>query len=105
MFKCQGQTLGSVYIDIRKPPPPWNLDSFGTYVALSHSKGCEMIGLLGDFNGNLFMKHPLEDLRNEDLRLAELTASTKVTYNNGLFNSFSFPIGPVSEVGNHSQPV
>ena len=75
-----------MYIDIRKPLPPCNLDSFGAYVALSHSKGCEMIRLLSNFNNNQFMKHPLEDLRQEDLRLAELTASIKAAYNNRLLN-------------------
>ena len=74
------KTLGSGYVDIRKPPPPCNLDSFSAYVALLCSKGYETIRLLGNFDDNLFTKHPLEDLRQEDLRVTKLTASTKAAF-------------------------
>ena len=42
--------------------------------------------LLGDFDDNLFTKHPSENLRQEDSKLAELTTSTKEVYDNGLFD-------------------
>ena len=62
------------------------LDPFSTYVMLSCSRGCETIRLLGDFDDNLFTKHPSENLRQEDSRLAELTVSTKEAYDNGPYN-------------------
>ena len=35
--KGQGQTLGSVIVDIHKPPPPMKLTTFVAYIALSRS--------------------------------------------------------------------
>ena len=48
--KSQGQTLGSVIVDICKLPPPMKLTSFAAYIALSRSSGWKMIRLLGDFD-------------------------------------------------------
>ena len=69
--KGQGQTLGSVIVDIQKPPPPMKLTTFTTYVALSRSRGRETIRLLGDSNNELFTSHPSEDLHHEDRQLGE----------------------------------
>ena len=85
LYKTQGQTLESVVVDIRRPPPPVNLDSFGAYVAASRSKGRETIRFLGDFNDALFTSHSPDDLRQEDDRLAMKTKETKEAWDHGLF--------------------
>lgn len=83
--KSQGQTLECVIVDIRKPPRPYNLDSFGVYVALSRSRGRKTIRLLGDFDDNLFTAHGSEDLRKEDERLQKNTELTKDSWELGLY--------------------
>ena len=85
LYKAQGQTLESVVVDIRRPPPPVNLDSFGAYVAASRSKGRETIRFLGDFDDALFTLHSPDDLRQEDDRLAMKTKETKEAWDHGLF--------------------
>ena len=70
IHKAQGQTLGSIFVDIWKPLPPVNMDTFGAYVAVSRSKGRETIRFLGDFDNGLFTLHPSDNLRQEDERLA-----------------------------------
>ena len=64
-------------MDLHKPPPPVTLTTFTAYIALSRSQGCDTIRLLGDFDDALFTTHPSEDLRQEDVWLAELTRITK----------------------------
>ena len=82
--KGQGQTLGSI-MDIWRPPPPCNLNSFSFYVALSGSRGCKRIRLLGDFEDKLFISHSLEDLRQKDVRLADRTWKMKEVWDVGLY--------------------
>ena len=80
LYKGQGQTISSVLMDLHKPPPSIVLTTFAAYVALSRSRGHDTIHLLGDFDNTLFTTHPLEDLRQEDVRLAELMKITKVIW-------------------------
>ena len=53
---------------------------FAACVALSRSQGRDTIQLLGDFDDTLFTTHPLEDLRQEDVHLAELMKITKAIW-------------------------
>ncbi|KAF8806045.1 hypothetical protein BYT27DRAFT_7224431 [Phlegmacium glaucopus] len=78
-YKAQGQTLECVIIDITKPPSGMLLP-FNVYVALSRSRGQESIQILRDFDPELFMHHPSEDLRREMTRLEELDSKTKVEH-------------------------
>ena len=75
-YKSQGQTIEYVIIDIGRPPSG-TLSSFSVYVALSRSRGRDMIRLLRDFDPNLFQNHPSEALRIEMKRLDELNETTK----------------------------
>jgi hypothetical protein len=75
-YKAQGQTMGCVIVDISKPPTGM-LSPFGVYVALSRSRGRETIRLLRDFDPELFMHHPSEDLRLDMARLELLNGETR----------------------------
>lgn len=83
-FKAQGQTIEHVIVDIAKPPSG-KLDAFHAYVALSRSRGREMVRLLRDFDERLFTIHPSEHLRKEDDRLEILEKETMWRYNAGEF--------------------
>ncbi|KAJ6489216.1 hypothetical protein C8R47DRAFT_952423, partial [Mycena vitilis] len=74
-YKSQGQTLGTVYIDMEKPPCG-KLTPFSAYVALSRSKGRDRIRLLRGFETQLFTTHPSPELEKEDKRLDDLTIAT-----------------------------
>jgi hypothetical protein len=78
-YKAQGQTMECVIVDISKPPSG-SLSPFGVYVALSRSRGRQTIRILRDFDAELFMHHPSEDLRMEMMRLERLDATTKERY-------------------------
>ncbi|KAF8809982.1 hypothetical protein BYT27DRAFT_7209905 [Phlegmacium glaucopus] len=78
-YKAQGQTLECIIIDIAKPPSG-TLSPFNVYVALSRSRGRKTIRILRDFDPELFMHHPLEDLRRDMTRLEELDSKTKVEH-------------------------
>ncbi|KAF8814028.1 hypothetical protein BYT27DRAFT_7219951 [Phlegmacium glaucopus] len=78
-YKAQGQTLECVIIDIAKPPSG-TLSPFNVYVALSRSRGRKTIRILRDFDPELFMHHPSEDLRRDMTRLEELDSKTKVEH-------------------------
>jgi hypothetical protein len=65
-FKAQGQTIEYVIVDIA-PTPTFSLSPFNAYVALSRSRGRSTIRLLRDFNDSLFICHPSEELRLEDV--------------------------------------
>ena len=43
LYKGQGQTISSVLVDLRKPPPPITLTTFAAYVVLSRSRGHDTI--------------------------------------------------------------
>ncbi|KAF4616631.1 hypothetical protein D9613_008796 [Agrocybe pediades] len=73
-YKSQGQTIEHIIIDIAKPPSG-SLSPFGTYVALSRSRGRNNIRLLRDFDEN---NHPSEDLRKDMERITELDKDTKL---------------------------
>jgi hypothetical protein len=62
------------------------MEAFAAYIALSRSPGQESIRLLRDFNDKVFMKHPSEHLRAEDIRLAALTRDIKVKFEAGMYN-------------------
>jgi len=78
-YKAQAQTLEYVTIDISQPPSG-SLSPFNAYVALSRSRGRGTIRLLRDFNDELFVHHPSEDLRREMLRLEELNKETQIKF-------------------------
>ncbi|KAF8262735.1 hypothetical protein EI94DRAFT_1600970 [Lactarius quietus] len=78
-YKSQGQTIECVIVDLGKPPSG-SLTAFNTYVALSRSRGRKTIRLLRDFDENLFMARPDEQLHREDLHLAELVNQTETCY-------------------------
>ncbi|KAG1725054.1 uncharacterized protein EDB91DRAFT_1062478 [Suillus paluster] len=75
-FKSQGQTIEYVLVDISKTTC-FSLSPFNVYVALSRSHGRESIRLLRDFDKDLFLRHPSEDLRIEDGCIDELVKDTK----------------------------
>ena len=75
-YKSQGQTIEYVIIDIGRPPTG-SLSPFSVYVALSRSRGRDMIRLLRDFDPNLFQNHPSEALRQDMKRLEILNEETK----------------------------
>ncbi|KAG1897474.1 uncharacterized protein F5891DRAFT_1048648 [Suillus fuscotomentosus] len=62
-FKAQGQTIDHVLVDIN-----WKND-------ISHGREC--IRLLRDFDNDLFLQHPNEDLQIEDNRIERLAEETK----------------------------
>ena len=64
------------------------LTTFAAYVALSRSSGRKTIRLLGDFDDESFTSYPSEDLRQEDRRLAEISKTTKESWECGLHDSF-----------------
>ncbi|KAG2366211.1 hypothetical protein BDR07DRAFT_1275095, partial [Suillus spraguei] len=74
-FKSQGQTIEHVLVDIGQTTC-FNLSSFNVYVTLSRSHGRETIRLLRDFNNDLFLQHPSEDLRVEESHIHALVEET-----------------------------
>jgi hypothetical protein len=82
-YKAQGQTMGCVIVDISKPPTG-KLSPFSVYVALSRSAGRNSIRILRDFDPELFMHHPSEDLRVDMARLERLDEITKAEYEQNL---------------------
>jgi hypothetical protein len=74
-FKSQGQTIDHVLVDIGRTTC-FGLSPFNAYVALSRSRGRDTIRLLRDFDNNLFLRHPSEDLRIEELRIDRLVGET-----------------------------
>ena len=78
-YKSQGQTIEHVIVDLGKPPSG-ALSPFSAYVALSRSRGRNNIRLLRHFDDALFTRHPSEDLRDEDERLARLDAQTAARF-------------------------
>lgn len=75
-FKAQGQTIDHILVDIGRTTC-FALSPFNAYVALSRAHGRDCIRLLRDFDDNLFIRHPSEDLRVEDERMNELVKETK----------------------------
>ena len=65
-----------IIVDISKPPSS-KLSPFSVYVTLSRSRGWDTIRILRDFNPELLMHHPSEDLRVEIARLEHLNERTK----------------------------
>ena len=86
-YKAQGQTMECVIVDLGKPPSG-SLTGFNVYVALSRSHGQSMIRLLQDFDKKLFMEHPSEDLRREDIRLSMLEKKMFERYNAGELTTY-----------------
>lgn len=84
IFKLQGQTMEHIIVDLARPPTG-TLTGFNAYVALSRSRGRQMICLLCDFDENLFTTHLNEKLQAEDFRLAELEEQTLDCYHAGEF--------------------
>lgn len=78
-YKSQGQTLEYVMVDISKPPSG-TLSAFSVYVALSRSRGRNSIRILREFDPDLFMHHPSEDLRVDMARLEQLDENTKAEF-------------------------
>jgi len=78
-YKSQSQIIEYLMIDIGQPPSG-SLSPFNAYIALSRSRGRETIQLLRDFNDELFVHHPSEDLRKEMLRLEELNRETQTKF-------------------------
>ncbi|KAG1883198.1 uncharacterized protein F5891DRAFT_1094749 [Suillus fuscotomentosus] len=64
-FKAQGQTIDHVLVDIGRTTC-FRLSPFNAYVALSRN-----------FDNDLFLQHPNEDLRIEDNRIERLAEETK----------------------------
>ncbi|KAF8804157.1 hypothetical protein BYT27DRAFT_7302151 [Phlegmacium glaucopus] len=81
-YKAQGQTLECVLVDIAKPPSG-KLSPFSVYVALSRSRGRKTIRILRDFDAELFMHHPSEDLREDMQRLERLDMESKAEFESG----------------------
>ena len=84
-YKAQGQTMECVIVDLGKPPSG-GLTGFNMYIALSRSHGQSTIRLLWDFDEKLFMEHPSEDLRREDIRLSMLEKKMLERYNTGCYD-------------------
>jgi hypothetical protein len=74
-----------VLVDIGKTTC-FGLSPFNAYVALCRSRGRETITLLRDFDDNLFIRHPSEDLRIEDERIDGLVKQTYSRYTKGKYN-------------------
>ena len=68
--------MGCVIVDISKPPSG-ALSPFSVYIALSRSRGHQIIRILREFDHTLFMHHPSEDLRLDMERLQHLERVTK----------------------------
>ncbi|KAJ2913508.1 hypothetical protein MD484_g6899, partial [Candolleomyces efflorescens] len=75
-FKSQGQTLEKAIVDIATPPGG-HQTPFNIYVALSRGRGRDSVRILRDFDHQLFMRHPSEELRSEIARLEGLDAATR----------------------------
>ncbi|KAJ8580064.1 hypothetical protein M405DRAFT_891925 [Rhizopogon salebrosus TDB-379] len=84
-FKSQGQTIDHVLVDIGKTTC-FGLSLFNAYVALCCSRGRETIRFFKDFDDNLFICHPSEDLRIEDERIDGLVKQTYSRYTKGKYN-------------------
>nr|GAT47184.1 predicted protein [Mycena chlorophos] len=78
-YKSQGQTISHVIVDLESPPHG-GLSPFNAYVALSRSHGRDNIRILRGFDPKIFTTHPSEHLKNEDLRLHQLTLNTQKQY-------------------------
>ncbi|KAG0693314.1 hypothetical protein DFH29DRAFT_816414, partial [Suillus ampliporus] len=78
-FKAQGQTINHVLVDIGRTTC-FSLSPFNAYVALSRSHGRDSVRLLRDFDNDLFLQHPSEDLRIEDNRIQQLVEETRKHY-------------------------
>jgi hypothetical protein len=78
-YKAQGQTMECVIVDISKPPSG-KLSPFSVYVALSRSRGRKNIRILREFDPELLMHHPSEDLREDMARLEQLDEKTKIDF-------------------------
>jgi hypothetical protein len=74
-----------VLVDIGKTTR-FGLSPFNAYVALCCSRGRETNRLLRDFDDNLFIRHPSEDLRIEDERIDGLAKQTYPRYTKGKYN-------------------
>jgi hypothetical protein len=81
---CEGQTIEHALVDIGKTTC-FGLSPFNAYVALSRSRGRETIRILRDFDDNLFIRHPSEDLRIKDERIDALVKETCVNYAKGKY--------------------
>ncbi|KAG1864866.1 hypothetical protein F4604DRAFT_1013710 [Suillus subluteus] len=75
-FKAQGQTIDHVLVDICRTTC-FALSPFNAYVVLSRGHGRDSIRLLRDFDDDLFIRHPSEDLRIEDERISQLVEDTE----------------------------
>ncbi|KAG1875683.1 hypothetical protein F4604DRAFT_1581511, partial [Suillus subluteus] len=75
-FKAQGQTIDHILIDIGRTTC-FALSPFNAYVALSRGHGHDSIRLLRDFDNDLFIHHPSEDLQIEDERMNQLVEETE----------------------------
>ncbi|KIO03202.1 hypothetical protein M404DRAFT_95770, partial [Pisolithus tinctorius Marx 270] len=75
-YCAQAETLKHCMVEIGTPPTG-QITPFNTYVALSHSQGCETIHLLRDFNIQLCTQHPSKYLWREDEHLEKLDVNTK----------------------------
>jgi hypothetical protein len=78
-FKAQGQTINYVLVDIGRTMC-FALSLFNAYVASLRSHGHNCIQLLRDFDNELFLQHPFEDLRIEEARIEQLVDETKKCY-------------------------
>ena len=78
-YKAQGQMMECVIIDISKPPTG-KLSVFGVYVALSRSRGRNTICILRNFDPDLLMHHPSEDLRVDMARLEQIDERTRAVF-------------------------
>ena len=84
-YKCQGQTMDSVIVDI-STPPQGRLSKFAPYVALSRSRGRETIRILRDFDTEPFLHHPSTDLASFDMRLQQADDRTHKNFDSGKYN-------------------
>lgn len=81
-YKGQGQTMEYVVVDLRMPQGGQGVTPFSAYVALSRSRGRKTIRLRG-FDEKIFVTHPSEELRREDVRLDCLSDETESSWANG----------------------
>ncbi|KAM5532632.1 hypothetical protein V8D89_013676, partial [Ganoderma adspersum] len=77
-YRSQGQTIPMVMVDIKKPPPPGQLNLFHLYVALSRSHGRDSIRIVREFDTELLMQKHDPALLEEDERLEKLNAETRI---------------------------
>jgi hypothetical protein len=73
--KSQGQTIKYMIVNIG-PTKKFPVDHFLACVALSRSHSHHSIRLLRDFDDQILMKHPSEDLQAEDEQLSVLAEET-----------------------------